>query len=52
VEQKSIKPILTKKADAGGFRYKFEICNIRFKFATDEHGMCNNNDEAVTIMHH
>ena len=41
LEQKSIKPVASKKADAGGYRYKFEICNIRFKLATDEHGICN-----------
>jgi hypothetical protein len=47
LDLKSIKPCSMKKGDSGPMRYKFEICNIRYKFATDEHGMFNHNDEMV-----
>ena len=47
LDEKTVKPISSVVSDSGFMRHKYEICNIRFKFATDEHGIFNGNDEMV-----
>ena len=49
VEEMTIKPVSSRAADFSGFvRHKYEVCNIRFSFATDEDGIHNGSDEAVS----
>ena len=48
IADKTIKPIHSRTCDAGGERHKFEVCNIRFKFATDDDGIFNGSDEAAS----
>ncbi len=52
VEQKSIKPISSKKSDRGAMIHKYQVRNIRFRFACDEHGLFNGSDEMVSTSTH
>lgn len=46
VTQKSIKPERSRETDVGDApRMYWKVCNIRFKFATDDDGLCNGSDE-------
>ena len=48
VAEMSIKPVSSRAGDFSGTRHRYEVCNMRFSFATDEDGMFNGSDEAVS----
>ena len=47
VDQKTIQPVRSRTTDcgAGMERLYWKVCNIRFKFTTDDDGLCNGSDE-------
>ncbi|GBG31006.1 F-box/LRR-repeat protein 2 [Hondaea fermentalgiana] len=53
VERKSIRPVRVRDADVGrgDVRTYYKAANIRFKFATDDDGICDGSDEFASKYH-